>query len=122
MKKYTITVLFVICTLSFFSQDDTFTEVTSESALAKVKLGNYEDALSDFLQLLNSDSRNELYNYNVGVCYLNSNINKAKAIPYLEQALSIKPDDKTCISALRTLYYKTGNEAKGKEMSERMKK
>ncbi len=45
-----------------------------------------------------------------------------KAIPYLEQALSIKPDDKTCISALRTLYYKTGNEAKGKEMSERMKK
>lgn len=45
-----------------------------------------------------------------------------KAIPYLEQALSIKPDDKTCISALRTLYYKTGNEAKGKEMGERMKK
>lgn len=84
MKKYTITVLFVICTLSFFSQDDTFTEVTSESALAKVKLGNYEDALPDFLQLLNSDSRNELFNYNVGVCYLNSNINKAKAIPYLE--------------------------------------
>jgi hypothetical protein len=48
--------------------------------------------------------------------------NYKKAIPYLEQALSIKPDDKTCISALRTLYYKTGNEAKGKEMSELMKK
>ena len=45
-----------------------------------------------------------------------------KAIPYLEQALSVKADDKTCMSALRTLYYKTGNEAKGKEMSEKLKK
>jgi hypothetical protein len=44
-----------------------------------------------------------------------------KAIPYLEQALAVKSDDKTCMSALRTLYYKTGNEAKGKEMSERLK-
>jgi hypothetical protein len=45
-----------------------------------------------------------------------------KAIPYLEQALSIKPNDKTCIAALRTLYYKIGNEAKGKEMNELYKK
>ncbi len=45
-----------------------------------------------------------------------------KAIPFLEQALSIKTDDKTCMTALRTLYYKTGNEAKGKEMNELLKK
>lgn len=44
-----------------------------------------------------------------------------KAIPYLEQALSIKPDDKSTIAALRKLYYLTGNEAKGKEMNDRMK-
>lgn len=44
-----------------------------------------------------------------------------KAIPYLEQALTVKVDDKTCLSALRTLYYKTGNEAKGKEMNEKLK-
>ncbi|MES2763012.1 MAG: hypothetical protein V4677_12440 [Bacteroidota bacterium] len=44
-----------------------------------------------------------------------------KAIPYLEQALAVKPDDKTCMAALRTLYYKTGNEAKGKEMSDKLK-
>lgn len=84
MKKYTVTVLFIICTLNFLAQDDTFTDVTPESALAKVKAGNYEEALPDFLQLLNSDSKNEVYNYNVGVCYLNTNINKSKAIPYLE--------------------------------------
>lgn len=44
-----------------------------------------------------------------------------KAIPYLEQALAIKPSDKATIYALRTLYYKTGNEAKGKEMSNKLK-
>jgi hypothetical protein len=44
-----------------------------------------------------------------------------KAIPFLEQALSIKPNDKATMSALRKLYYLTGNEAKGKEMSEKLK-
>lgn len=44
-----------------------------------------------------------------------------KAIPYLEQALDIKANDSTTMSALRTLYYKTGNEAKGKEMSDKIK-
>lgn len=44
-----------------------------------------------------------------------------KAIPFLEQALAIKPDDKASMSALRKLYYLTGNEAKGKEMSDKLK-
>lgn len=44
-----------------------------------------------------------------------------KAIPYLEQALDIKPNDSSTMSALRTLYYKTGNEAKGKEMNDKIK-
>ncbi|MBA3683250.1 MAG: hypothetical protein H0W73_19100 [Bacteroidetes bacterium] len=44
-----------------------------------------------------------------------------KAIPHLEQALSVKPDDKATMSALRKLYLMTGNEAKGKEMNEKLK-
>lgn len=44
-----------------------------------------------------------------------------KAIPFLEQALDVKPNDPTTMSALRTLYYKTGNEAKGKEMNDKIK-
>jgi hypothetical protein len=44
-----------------------------------------------------------------------------KAIPYLEQAISIKADDNACLTALRKLYYLTGNEAKGKEMSDKLK-
>jgi tetratricopeptide (TPR) repeat protein len=52
-----------------------------------MKVGNYEDALTDYLQLLNEDPRNESYNYNVGVCYLNNSMNKRKAVPYLEIVL-----------------------------------
>lgn len=44
-----------------------------------------------------------------------------KAIPYLEQALSIKADDKPTMVALRKLYLMTGNEAKGKEMNDKIK-
>jgi len=44
-----------------------------------------------------------------------------KAIPYLEQALTIKADDRATMTALRKLYYLTGNEAKGKEMSDKLK-
>jgi len=45
-----------------------------------------------------------------------------KAIPYLEQALNLKPEDKQNLRALRVLYLKTGNEAKAKEMTERLDK
>lgn len=44
-----------------------------------------------------------------------------KAIPYLEQALAIKSDDKPAMNALRLLYFKTGNETKAKEMNDKIK-
>lgn len=53
-------------------------------AETKLKLENYEEALEDYLSLLSTDSKSETYNYNAGVCYLNTNINKSKAITYLE--------------------------------------
>src|ERR1700741_4515394 len=84
MKKYTLLVIMLAVASFLNAQEDGFTKVTPESAAAKIKVGNYEDALGDYLQLLNEDSKNELYNYNVGVCYLNSNVNKVKAVPYLE--------------------------------------
>ena len=84
MKKQFLLVL-LTCLYSFsYSQEDGLTKVTPEGAAYKMKVGNYEDALGEYLQLLNEDTRNESYNYNVGVCYLNNSMNKAKAVPYLE--------------------------------------
>ncbi|MBA3971813.1 MAG: hypothetical protein H0X46_06645, partial [Bacteroidetes bacterium] len=39
--------------------------------------------MEDYLSLLD-ESKNDKYNYNIAICYLNTNINKTKAIPYLE--------------------------------------
>lgn len=44
-----------------------------------------------------------------------------KAIPYLEKALEITSDDLQSMKALRILYMKTGDEAKAKDMSEKIK-
>jgi tetratricopeptide (TPR) repeat protein len=44
-----------------------------------------------------------------------------KAIPYLEKALNLKADDKSTMVALRKLYMLTGNDAKAKEMNEKIK-
>lgn len=60
------------------------TKALVKSAEAKFKTENYDEALDDYLQLVNDDPKNPLFNYNLGVCYLNSNGNKSKAIPYLE--------------------------------------
>lgn len=65
-------------------QDKKDLKALTASAENKFKVENYEDALEDYLQLIKLDSKNELVNYNTAICYLNTNINKAKAVPYLE--------------------------------------
>jgi tetratricopeptide (TPR) repeat protein len=84
MNKHFILLLLSGFTSLCVAQEDGLTKVTPEEAANKMKVGNYEDALTEYLQLLNEDSRNESYNYNVGVCYLNNSMNKSKAVPYLE--------------------------------------
>jgi tetratricopeptide (TPR) repeat protein len=84
MKKSILLFALSCLTLVHQAQDEGVTKVTPEVAANKMKMGNYEDALVDYLQLLNEDPRNESYNYNIGVCYLNNNTNKSKAVPYLE--------------------------------------
>lgn len=83
-KKPFVLIFFMLFQVALQAQDDALVKVSPENASAKMKLGNYEDALGDYLQLLNEEPNNESYNYNVAVCYLNSNVNKAKAVPYLE--------------------------------------
>ncbi len=46
-----------------------------------------EEALPLYLQLIKKDTLNFFVNYQIGICYLNSRGEKAKAIPYLERAV-----------------------------------
>ena len=60
------------------------------------KSGNFEGALDEYLVLVKKDPDNEKYNYRIGVCYLNTDIDKTKAIQCFEkiQDKTTEPDAK----------------------------
>jgi tetratricopeptide (TPR) repeat protein len=58
---------------------------TEAEAKELFKNKNYLPALVEYKKLLETDSSNLDYNYCVGLCYLEANIDQSKAIPYLEK-------------------------------------
>ncbi len=55
----------------------------------------YQDALSDYLQLIKSYPANSNLKYRIGQCYINLPAEKEKSIAYLEEAVqNINPDYK----------------------------
>lgn len=92
------TILFIsFLTLSFtvIAQSDFKLPANADPGLAdeKFNANNFTAALKDYLFLLKKDPKNSMYSYRVGLCFLNTNINKAKAIPYLEaETKTDKPD------------------------------
>ncbi|HEX8515699.1 MAG TPA: hypothetical protein VF868_05820 [Bacteroidia bacterium] len=90
LLSHGFTVLMLISVSFTFAQDDDDKKVDPYTADKKFIAGNYEAALDDYLELLDKDSKSDKYNYNIAICYLNTNINKSKAIPYLE-ILTHKP-------------------------------
>jgi hypothetical protein len=79
MKRLLFLILLLTAAASANAQD-----ADAKTANEKFMNRNFADALEDYLELLEKEPKNEKYNYRVAVCYLNTNINKAKAIPYLE--------------------------------------
>lgn len=82
MKHWIFPVILFFCFQALFGQKTK--EITTKTANDKFVAGNYEDALDEYLFLLNKAPKDEKLNYRAGICYLNSNVNKAKAVPYLE--------------------------------------
>lgn len=77
-------IVFVFGHLVLSGQTEKENRELVSKAEVKLQNGNYEEALELYLQLVGNAPKNENYNYNLAVCYLNTNINKAKAVPYLE--------------------------------------
>ena len=48
---------------------------------------NFKEALEEYLILYKKDNKSLTYNYRLGICYLNLNTDRSKAIPYLEFAV-----------------------------------
>lgn len=62
----------------------------NKAAKDNFTLGNYVAALQEYEALVKKDPSNLEYNYKAGVCYLYTNFDKSKAIPYLE-FVALKP-------------------------------
>jgi len=93
---------------------------------------DFDDALEAYLTLVDKYPENELFNYRVGVCYLFTNIDKTKAIPYLEVSAHMKKHSPNALYLLGRAYQfayrfddavKTFNDfkAEGKGSAENMK-
>lgn len=107
MKKKSLFFYFVISTLTIHSvlaQDQSIISVEPYVAEQKFMKNNFEAALDDYLSLQEQDPKNEKYSYNIAVCYLNTNINKTKAIPYLEFVIQNPPYDPNALYLLGRAY------------------
>lgn len=71
----------------------------------KLLQGNFEGALEDYLSLREQDPKNDSYNYNIAICYLNTNISKSKAIPYLETITRKPKYDPNALYLLARAYH-----------------
>lgn len=96
-----------------FNRDITETEEERAKRIAKVNKGgaldhyyngNFRAALEDFLILLAKDPTDVDINFYIGACYLESNIDKEKAISYLEFVVQQEKFPKEAIYQLGRAY------------------
>lgn len=86
MKVFTFLFFTLIVNVFVFAQNIDEKKLI-EAAKEKMINENFDEALDDWLQLYQVNPKNLEYQYNIAVCYLNTNINKTKAIPYLENVV-----------------------------------
>ncbi len=60
----------------------------AEYVFAENSENSWKEALPEYLSLLKTDSSNQILNYKIGLCYLNSRSQKEKAITYLEKSIA----------------------------------
>lgn len=56
-----------------------------KAAEENFKNGNFEGALDEYLLLVKKEPENDKYNYRIGVCYINTDIDKTKSVQYFEK-------------------------------------
>lgn len=78
LLNITIVLLIAISTLSASAQN------LHKEAKTFFKEGVYNKALDNYLKLYKTEFENIEINYNIGICYLNTDINKSAAVSYLE--------------------------------------
>lgn len=80
------------------------------------KATNYIEATKELKKHLKVDPKDSKALFYVGLCYLNSNINKAAAVTYLEKCKSTDKPDKELLFYLSIAYSHNYNYEKAKEL------
>lgn len=105
MKKLIITLLvivnFLLLTVNGYSQQYN----TDMSAKEYFVSGNLRAALTAYLKLLKDDPKNIDYNHKIGICYLNINDDKTKAIRYLEFVTTQNKFDNAALLDMGMAYH-----------------
>ncbi|MFN7015382.1 MAG: hypothetical protein ACK4ON_14035, partial [Bacteroidia bacterium] len=86
MKFSFLLVTLLYASLSYSQYRVKFRPPDKKAAKSYCDMENYRKALEEYEILARRESSNPEYNYKAGVCYLNTNIDKSKAIPHLEFA------------------------------------
>lgn len=104
MRKLTLylTLLFLSSTFYAVAQEESAGFTPSESQADEFFFNeNYKEALRHYSELLIEDPENLKYNYNAGLCYLNSDFEKIKSIPFFEKVIFYEEE-------ASTVYYLMG--------------
>ncbi len=101
-KLIAISVILTVFSSVLFAQQGV--EGDKKAALFSLSNQNYRVALSQFLLLLKKDSLNAENLMLTGLCYLNSNIDKSKAIYYYEKGAKQAKFDKAALYDLGKAY------------------
>ncbi|MCK9613730.1 MAG: hypothetical protein PHR81_07340 [Bacteroidales bacterium] len=104
MRKVFILILLLVLSSNIIAQRTQ--EASGDEKIAKqfFLFGDYYTALKEYEFLYARDSSNSDYYYPLGICYLNTNINKLKAIPLLEKVTSQKDFDPEAMYELGVAY------------------
>lgn len=99
----------LLIVLSLFSYTVSAQERTGSVKQANEKFlaGNYEGALEEY-ELLVKSFDDDRFNYRLAICYLNTNVDKKKAIPLLEEVVSKPKYDENAMYLLGRAYHFAG--------------
>ncbi|MGP8214769.1 MAG: hypothetical protein ACLQQ4_04320 [Bacteroidia bacterium] len=100
----TLSILFSIVFVPVLAQTGDMVTASATDADNYFSDEDFDDALEAYLTLVDKYPDNDLYNYRLGVCYLNTNIDKTKAIPYLELVAHLKKHNPNTLYLLGRAY------------------
>jgi len=103
MRIYANIFFFLFLILNF--KNESLAQLTASDAKSFFSAGNYKAALPIYLELLKKEPQNTDFNYKAGVCFLNTNVDKTKAVTHLEFTVENDKQNTEALYELARAYH-----------------